>query len=153
MRWPEGLRILWNLLDGEFGGWIFCLVGILAAVVLHLRDKKARLWPALAAIALWQACEYAGNHAQSYGIEMLALLIGFFTIGYAAAWLVLDLVLALKNRKKALLIFGLYPAAGIPVHNRGSYFVKINQIPFQVLYGFSTSFIKVFHVCQGSNLD
>ena len=100
MRWPEGLRILWNLLDGQFGGWIFCLVGILAAVIFHLRDKKARLWPALVAIALWQACEYAGNHAQSYGIELIALFIGFFSIGYAVAWLVLDLILFLKNRKK-----------------------------------------------------
>ena len=100
MRWPEGLRILWNLLDGQFGGWIFCLVGILAAVIFHLRDKKAHLWPALAAIALWQACEYAGNHAQSYGIELIALFIGFFSIGYAVAWLVLDLILFLKNRKK-----------------------------------------------------
>ncbi len=100
MRWPDGLMILWNLLDGQFGGWIFCLVGILAAVIFHLRDKKAHLWPALAAIALWQACEYAGNHAYSYGVEMLALLIGFFAIGYIVAWLIMDLIYILTSKKK-----------------------------------------------------
>ena len=100
MRWPDGLVILGDLLDGQFGGWIYCAVGILAAVLLHLRDKKARLWPALAAIALWQACEYAGGHVQNYGIELLALFIGFFSIGYTVGWLVMDLVCFLNNRKK-----------------------------------------------------
>ena len=52
MRWPRDLMILWNLLDGQFGGWIYCAAGIVAAVLLHLRDKKARLWPALAAAFL-----------------------------------------------------------------------------------------------------
>ena len=100
MRWPDGLMILWNLLNGQFDGWIFCAAGILAAVLLHRRDKKARLWPALAAAVLWQACEYAGNHIQSYAVEIFALLIGFFAIGYMAGWLVMDLVYLIKGRKK-----------------------------------------------------
>ncbi len=100
MKWPDGLMILWNLLYGDFGGWIFCAAGILAAVLLHRRDKKARLWPALAAVILWQACEYARYHGRNYGIELLALFIGFFSIGYAAGWLVMDLVYLIKKRKK-----------------------------------------------------
>ena len=100
MRWPNGLMILWNLLHGQFDGWIFCAVGALAAVLLHRKDKKCRLWPALAAGVLWQACEYAGNHAYSYGVEMLALLIGFFAIGYIVAWLIMDLIYILTSKKK-----------------------------------------------------
>ena len=100
MRWPRDLMILWNLLDGQFGGWIYCAAGILAAVLLHLRDKKARLWPALAAAFLWLTCEVAGNNIQSYAIELFALFIGFFAIGYMVGWLIMDVVYLVKNRKK-----------------------------------------------------
>ena len=98
MRWPRDLMILWNLLNGQFGGWIFCAAGILAAVLLHRRDPKARLWPALAAALLWLTCEVAGNNIQSYAIELFALFIGFFAIGYAAGWLVMDVVYLVKKQ-------------------------------------------------------
>ncbi len=100
MRWPRDLMILWNLLNGQFGGWIFCAAGILAAVLLHRRDPKARLWPALVSVFLWLVCEFTGINIQRYAIELLALLVGFFAIGYAAGWLVMDVVYLVKNRKK-----------------------------------------------------
>ena len=100
MRWLCNLMILRELLQGQFGSWFIGAVGTLAAVVLHWKDKKCRLWPALAAVVLWLACDFTGINVHSYAVELLALFIGFFAIGYAAGWLVMDVVYLVKSRKK-----------------------------------------------------
>lgn len=100
MRWPDSFPILFNTLHGLLGGWFFSAVGILTAVILHRKDIKCRFWPVIPAVLLWLACEFAELYVQSVGIEVLVFPAGCFSVGYAAGWLVMDLISFVKNRKK-----------------------------------------------------
>ncbi|MBQ6074686.1 MAG: hypothetical protein IJK86_00855 [Lachnospiraceae bacterium] len=100
MIWPNRLNLLKTMLTNEFGGLIVCAIGAAAAVLLHRKDKKCRLWPALPAIVLWLVCELTSVNLRSYIGEFLVYWIANFSIGYAAAWLVTDLVYFLQERKR-----------------------------------------------------
>lgn len=76
---------------------VFCAIGIAAAVLLHRKDKKCRVWPALPAIILWLACEIGEQNLRSYMGEFLVLVIGCFALGYAVGWLITDVVYLLKK--------------------------------------------------------
>ncbi len=97
MRWPNKLMLLRNLLQSDFSSWILVAAGALIALLLHRKDRKCCLWPALAAVVLCLACEFAGQNIRSYSIELLALFIGFAAIGYTAGWLVMDIIYLLKK--------------------------------------------------------
>ncbi len=97
MRWQNKLMLLRNLLQSDISSWVFVVAGALIALLLHRKDKKCRLWPALAAVVLCLACEFTGQNIRSYGIELLALFIGFAAIGCAAGWLVMDVIYLLKK--------------------------------------------------------
>ena len=100
MVWPRRLGILSNLIENSWGLWIVAAVGILTAVLLHRRDKKSLIWPALPAIVLWVACEVFCNNIQSYALEFMGIFIGGFAIGFAAGWLIMDIVYLLKGKVK-----------------------------------------------------
>ncbi|MBQ4424159.1 MAG: hypothetical protein II882_00260 [Lachnospiraceae bacterium] len=99
MIWPHRLSIPYNLFHSA-DLWIFGAAGIAAAVLLHRRDRKCFIWPALPAVILWLACETAGNNIRSYLWEMIALLAGTFALCCAAAWLIMDLFYFLKDRQQ-----------------------------------------------------
>ena len=99
MNWPRDLQIPWSALHNNLGGWFFAAAGIAAAVLLHRKDRKCRLWPVLPAVLLWLVCEVAGLNLRSYLLEILALAAGCFAFGYAVSWLVMDVVYLLKKKK------------------------------------------------------
>ena len=107
MLWPRRLFIINEMLANPLGSMFIFGAGVIIAVRLHRGDKKSRLWPALSAILLYLGCETAEVNLSAYykmGSSMwlgaLILLIGYLTIGYAAGWLIMDIVYWLKERKR-----------------------------------------------------
>ena len=100
MVWPRQLGILSNLIENSWGLWFVGAAGIIAAVLLHRKDKKSLIWPALPAVILWLACEVFCYNIQSYALEFLGIFTGGFAIGFAAGWLIMDIVYLLKRITK-----------------------------------------------------
>ncbi len=109
MLWPRRLFIINELLGGSYGGlgFLVCIAGLMFAVHLHRKDRKAFLWPAIPAVILYFACEAAEVNLMSsvkYGSSLLPvwliLLLGYLIIGYVPGWLFMDLVCFLKRKKR-----------------------------------------------------
>lgn len=107
MLWPRRLFIINEMLASPLGSMFIFGAGVIIAVRLHRGDKKSRLWPALSALLLYLGCETAEVNLSAYykmdssmWLGALILLIGYLTIGYAAGWLIMDIVYWLKERKR-----------------------------------------------------
>ena len=101
MVWPRKLEILNYLFQSGFLSlWIIGAAGLVTAVLIHRRDKKSFIWPALPALVLWLACEVLLINIQNNAWEFIAMYLSCFAVGYAAAWLIMDAVFWIKGRKK-----------------------------------------------------
>ena len=99
MVWPKEFTILkFFLHNGLVLSWILLAAGILTAVLLHRKDKRCRIWPALPAIVLWLACEVAEANS-GYGISFVPFVAGAFAVSYAVGWLVMDIVYLIKKKR------------------------------------------------------
>ena len=100
MKWSYNLSILHELLTG---GLDICLImgaaGILAAVLIHLKVKRCRIIPSCAAALIWIFCEIVIS-GKTYALQLLLLVVGSFAFCYAAAWLVMDIIYYLKDKKR-----------------------------------------------------
>ena len=98
MVWPKEFTLLKFFLQSRLViSWIVFAAGILAAVLLHRKDKKCRIWPVIPAVVLWLACEVAETNVQGYGINFVAFVVATFAAAYAVGWLVMDIVYLVRK--------------------------------------------------------